>query len=360
MVTIRTWIIRACIIIFWIMLIFGYLYTGKVLKYFRPKQSINVFMWSGVVDPKMFKKFEQETGIRVNVSYYEGNEELLVKLLATKAEGYDMIVPSDYVVQFLIAHNLLQKIDKSKLDFYDTLNPKFMGHYFDPKNEYSIPSEWYIEGLGINANYFKNGNLPEASWSSVFDPVKTPDHIGLFNDSREVIGLAIKYLYGEFRPINEQEVQEIKQLLQEQKKKVEAYTDFRGDFLLESGNCSLVTVGNNVIWKTVKENPNIVFLVPKEGTLLNLENYVIPKPSKKAALVYQLWNFLFRLDVQEHNFITGSLLSTRRDADFMFAEEVLKSSTQLIHFNSTDKAELFENKVTDEQINEIWLGVKGS
>lgn len=347
-------------VIFWIGTIFAYLYTGQILKYFRSQKSINVFLWSGVIDPKLFKEFEKETGIHVNVSYYEGNEELLVKLLATKAKGYDMIVPSDYVVQFLVAHNLLQKIDRSKLDFYDKLNPKFLGHYFDPKNEYSIPAEWYIEGFGINTSHFEKGKLPEASWTSIFDPKKTPDHIGLFNDSREVIALATKYLYGEFRAINAHEVQEVKKLLQKQKEKVEAYTDFRGDFLLESGNCSLVTVANTFIWKMARDNPNIIFVVPKEGTALNLENYVIPAPSKKADLVYKLWNFLFRLEVQEHNFNYGSFLSTRKDADFMFEVETLKTSTQLIHPDATETAEIFENKLTDEQINEIWLGVKGS
>lgn len=360
MVTLRTGLFQTCIVLFWIGSIFAYLYTGRVLKYFHSPQSINVFMWSGVVDPKMFTKFEKETGIHVNVSYYEGNEELLVKLLATKSKGYDMIVPSDYVVQFLIKHNLLQQIDRSKLDFWDKLNPKFMNHYFDPKNVYSIPAEWYVEGLGINTDHFEKGKLPEASWTSIFDPVKTPNHIGLFNDSRELIALAVKYLYGEFRAINEQEVQEVKKLLQEQKNKVEAYTDFRGDFLLESGNCSLVTISNTFIWKTTRDNPNIVFVIPKEGTTLNLENYVIPAPSKKADLVYKLWNFLFRLEIQEHNFNYGAFLSTRKDADFMFAVDTLKTSTQLIHPDVTTTAELFENKLTDEQINEIWLGVKGS
>ncbi|MFT6765527.1 MAG: spermidine/putrescine-binding protein [Alteromonas naphthalenivorans] len=359
MIISRTLIIRTLMVIFWMGIISAYLYTGRVVKYFKPAQSINVFMWSGVIDPKMFQKFKEETGIHVNVSYYEGNEELLVKLLATKARGYDMVVPSDYVVQFLVKHDLLHTIDRSKLDFWNALNPKFMGHYFDPHNKYSIPAEWYLEGLGVNTEHFKEGELPEASWASIFDPEKTPDHIGLFNDSRELSGLAVKYLYGKLRTINAQEVQEVKKLLQEQKKKVEAYTDFRGDFLLESGNCSLVTAPTS-FWKTLRDNPNIIYLIPKEGTFLNLENYVIPKPSQKADLVYKFWNFLFRLDVQEHNFNYGIFLSTRKDAGFMFDIDLLKTSTQLIHPDVVEQAEMFENKLTDEQINEIWLGVKGS
>lgn len=360
MVTLGTFLRRTGYVLFWIITIFALLYTGRVTKYFQHKNSINVFLWSGVIDPKMFARFEKETGIHVNASYYEGNEELLVKLLATKGKGYDMIVPSDYIVEFLVKNELLQKIDKSKLDFYDALNPKFLGHYYDPANDYSVPSEWYLEGIGVNMNHFKEGALPEPSWSSIFDPEKTPSSIGLFNDSREMTGLAIKYLYGEVRPINAVEMHEVKRLLQKQKEKVEAYTDFRGDFLLESGNCSLVTAPSSFMWKTVKENPHIQYMIPKEGTFLNIENYVIPAASKKADMVYKLWNFLFQLDVQEHNFNYGSLLSTRKDADFMFEIDELKDSTRLIDpANSEDGPELFQNKLTDDQVNEIWLEVKG-
>lgn len=357
---VRNIFFRGAVTCFWVGVIFGFLYIGRVTKYFSPKKSINVFMWSGVIDPQMFTKFEEETGIHVNASYYEGNEELLVKLFATKAQGYDMVVPSDYVVQYLIRHDLLQKIDRSKLDFWDALNHKFLGHYFDPKNEYSVPAEWYIEGLAINTDYFPDGNLPEASWETIFNPDKTPNFIGLVNDSRELAGLGVKYLYGKSRAINDEETQAVKKLLKTQKKKVEAYTDFRGDFLAESGNCSVVMVASSFIWRMLGENSKIKYLIPKEGTILNLENYVIPKPSKKADMVYKFWNFLFRLDIQEHNFYNGVLLSPRKDADFMFAVDALKTSTQLIHPDVTEKAELFENKLTDEQVNEIWLGVKGS
>lgn len=359
MITLNWAVQRSAIVVFWVLTVFGLLYSPRVFRRYSGK-TINVFMWSGTVDPKMFLKFEEETGIHVNASYYEGNEELLTKLLATKGRGYDLVVPSDYVVEFLIRYDLLKKLDKRKLNFLNMLNPKFLNRYFDPKNEYSVPSEWYIQGLGINKKHFDERNLPEASWSTLFDMKKVPNHIGLINDSRELAGLAVNYLYGKVKPINEKEKQEVLDLLVKQRQKVEAYTDFRGDFLLESGNCSVVMVANSFIWKTVRDNPDIVYLIPQEGTFLNLENYVIPAASKKAELVYELMNFLFRFDVQKHNFENGVLLSTRKDATFMFNEPILKEATNLIAPDTSYKIELFRNVLTDEQINDIWLSVKGS
>ncbi|MFS8506699.1 MAG: extracellular solute-binding protein [Candidatus Babeliales bacterium] len=115
----------------WVAILFTFLFL-PLLTQRADKKSINVFLWSGVIDPKFFKEFEQKTGIKVNVTYFGGNEELIAKLLATDSKGYDLISPSDYVVDFLIKHKQLKKLDKSKLNFYDKLNPKLLGYYFDP------------------------------------------------------------------------------------------------------------------------------------------------------------------------------------------------------------------------------------
>ncbi len=355
----RTVLRTGGIVLFWISCSFIILFSPYLLKLKKEDTSaLNIFMWSGVVDPQVFTQFTKETGIAVSVSHYEGNEELLVKLLATKGKGYDMIVPSDYVVEYLIKNDLLKKIDKSKLNFYDKLNPKLMGLYYDPKNDYSIPSEWYVLGLGYIKKDYPNG-LPEKSWGMLFDPYLMPKKIGLINDSRELITLATWHKYRQLREINSEEVEFLKGILCEQKKHAEAYTDFRGDFLLRSGNCSLVIASNAIMWKVILDDPTLGFDMPNEGIFLNIENYVIPKASEKVDQVYQLMNFLFRLDIQEHNYKTGLLLSTRKDARFMFDEPILKSSTQYIDPENNFKVMLFKNFLTDNQVNEIWLAVKG-
>jgi spermidine/putrescine transport system substrate-binding protein len=343
-------------VVFWIAAIFGFLYVPTLFQVFENKRSINVFMWSGVVDTKVLGDFEKETGIKVNVNYFEGNDELIVKVLATKGKGYDMIVPSDYAVTFFTQHGLLKKIDTKKLDFWDHIDPKFLNHWFDPKNEYSVPAEWYVLGLGINKKHFPHG-LPEASLKTLFEPSGNY-RIGTINDSKECAGLAVKYRYGQVRPINSSETQEIKQLLMRQKKYVEAYTDFRGDFLLESGNCSVVLAPISAIWKTIESNDSVAFLLPKEGTFLGLENYAILESSTKEDLVYQFMNYLFRLEVQKHNFQHRILLSTRSDADFVLEHPILRECFEKIG-TGEGGAELFEHLLTDEQVNDIWMAVKG-
>lgn len=356
MVNSRSFTVHVLFVVFWIVAIFGFLYLPGVFRVFENKRSINVFMWSGVVDTKVLADFEKETGIKVHVSYFEGNDELIVKVLATKGKGYDMIVPSDYAVTFFRQNGLLKKIDKTKLDFFTSINPKFLNHSFDPGNEYSIPAEWYVLGLGINKKHFPQG-LPEASLKTIFEP-RGDYLIGALNDSKELAGLAVKYRYGQLRSITQEETEEIKKLLMRQKRYVEAYTDFRGDFLLESGNCSVVLVPISAIWKTIVNNDSVAFLLPREGTFLGLENYAVLASSTKEDLVYQFMNYLFRLDIQKHNFQHRILLSTRSDADFVVEHPILRECLEKVG-TAEGGAQLFENMLTDDQVNDIWMAVKG-
>lgn len=347
-------------LLFWLIAIFGVLYVPHFFRIFQDPCSINVLLWSGVVDEKIISDFTKQTGIKVNVSYFQSNDELMVKVLATKGSGYDMIMPSDYAVTFFSQNGFLKKIDKTKLHFWDNINPKFLNYEFDPNNEYSIPAEWYVLGIGVNTKHFGNV-LPEASWETIFQPSFSPENrIGLLSDNREMACLAVKYLFGELRSITECETEQVKTLLMNQKKWVEAYTDFRGDFLLESGNCSIVLVPVSVIWKMLIKNPSIAFLLPKEGTLLGIENYVILKSSQKEDLVYQFINYLFKLDVQKYNFHNRMSLSTRKDADFIKEIPILKKCLEIVGDTKIQGcAQPFKNVLTNDQVNELCMAVKG-
>ncbi len=348
-------------LLFWIVIIFSVLYVPRFFNLLHHQKSINVFLWSGVIDTKLIDDFTKKTGIKVLVNYFQTNDELMVKVLATKGSGYDLIMPSDYAVSFFAENGLLKKIDKTKLDFWDKINPHFLHHSFDPENTYSIPAEWYILGIGVNTNHFKNtGIIIKPSWETIFKPYfSTQYRIGLLNDNREMACLAAKYLFKTLRPITDSETLCIQDLLIHQKKWVEAYTDFRGDFLLESGNCSLVLVPINAVWKTIIKNPAIDFLIPEEGTFLGIENFAILESSTKADLVYQFINYLFTLEVQRHNFYHRMSLSTRSDADFIQEVPLLKECLARIATSENSGAFVFQNVLTNDQVNDLCMTVKG-
>ena len=105
------YLIRAGVVIFWAVLICAALYLPDFNFFAREKYSINIFAWGDILEPAVVAEFEKTTGIKVYLNYYSSNEELLVKIKATRGEGYDLIIPSDYTVELLAKDGLLKKID---------------------------------------------------------------------------------------------------------------------------------------------------------------------------------------------------------------------------------------------------------
>ncbi len=293
--------IRTFLVLVWLFIIFTILY----LPYFWPikgdQKNINVFVWAGLYDLSYISKFEKQTGIIGKFSYYESNEELLVKLSATEGRGYDLILPGDYMVNILRKQGLLKKLDKSKMTFYKNLNPILLGHYFDPNNDYSIPAEWGVFGLGIDKDFFKDKPIGP-SWKYIFDTSRIPGKIIMSDDPLVTLPLANLYLFGAINALDKERVEDIKELLIKQRPFIEAYVDLRPDYYLITKICPLVVSSNAYIFRAMKEHDNIDFLIPEEGSLVTIENFAIPEVSEKEELVYKFLNFMLSPETAQHHF----------------------------------------------------------
>lgn len=349
-------LIRGCMILFWVGALFGVLYLSKSFIFRSPQKTINIFSWGDIFDPAYINLFERQTGIKVNISYYATNEELLTKLTATRGVGYDLIVPSDYAVGALRSSGLLKQLDKNKMSFYEHLNPLLLGLPFDPDNQYSVPFEWELFGIGINKDYFGD-NIPQPSWSLIFDTAAMPYRIAMVNDPIEAILFAAHYLYGQkahtIEQLNTQEIQEIKQLLIEQKKRVEAYVDFRPDYFLVTKNCPVVVASSSYILRSMREYSYIDFIMPVEGTFITIENFAIPAVSDKEDLVYQFMNFFFEPESCLHHFNLFAFFPARLDV-------IPPLTTISISPDMFKKLSFFKPVVSEQQKNDLWVEVKSS
>lgn len=356
-------LIKFIIIIFWIFIIFNLLFFSEFAVK-NSKNSINILVWSGMYDLNYISKFEKENNIKVHFSYYESNEELLVKLKATKGYGYDLIIPSDYAVYNLKKEGLLKKLDKSKLNFLDNINPALLGHYFDKNNNYSLPAEWAIFGIAIDKLYFskKFKNIPN-SWSLIFDN-KLNYEIAIPNDPLVTIPVTLLYLYKSLNNINLEKLNKAKITLKSIKKNIEAYTEFRPDFYLVNKSVKAVISSSAYIFRAIKNFDFIDFIVPKENTLITIENFAIPKKSNKEELVYKFINFLMEPETAKYNFESEQALFpvTTNILDKLRLNKKLKDILTIdkkdfnnFHFFRPD---LLKKPVTEEYLREIFLEIK--
>ncbi|MBS0603990.1 MAG: spermidine/putrescine ABC transporter substrate-binding protein [Verrucomicrobia bacterium] len=353
----KKFFIRTTVIVIWIALIFCGLYwpKWKILKY--DDNTINVFVWGDILEASVVADFEKETGIKLNLSYYSSNEELIVKLKATKGEGYDLIIPSDYAVNILIKEDLIKALDKSLFVHWDKVNKNLLGHYYDPDNTYSIPFEWELFGFGVDKDYFKLHPTPP-SWGMIFDPNVVKYKIAMNNDPIEAVEFASFYLYGMVDNLTPVQTQEIKEVLFQQKPWVAAYVNFRGDYFLATKNVAVVVASTSYIWRSKRQFDFVGFVVPKEGSFITIESFCIPKPSQKEELVFKFINYLSSPKSVATHFDTFALFPST-----LYAPEILHMDEEAAKIMLSTEEDFknyhfIRNVLPEDETRDIWVEVK--
>jgi spermidine/putrescine-binding protein len=354
-------LLKMYMVLIWIGLIASFLYLPQLLPRLETK-TINVFAWSGMFDSATIAQFEDKTGIKVNFSYYESNEELLAKLRATKGKGYDLIMPSDYTVNILSQEKLLKKLDRAKMAFFKYINPALLGHYYDPANDYSVPFEWSIFGIGIDKDFFGHCQ-PKPTWGLLFDHAYRTSKVVMVNDPLVAIPIAALYLFGSFNHLNTSHLQVIKELLIKQRPYVEAYTDFRADYYLITKNCPVAAGSSSYIGRSMNQYPHINFIIPDEGTLITIESCVIPTSSTKEDLVYHFMDFIFSPEIVAYNFRKFGYFPTTTDVlDYLEPSDnmgsLLTRALQDIASFSFLRLSDFCKPITEQHLQDLWVAVK--
>lgn len=340
----------------WLIALVGFLYSPYVYRFFdTSRPSISVFVWSDIVDREIIDSFEKETGIKVYLNYYEGNDEMFAKLQFSGGEGYDLIMPTHYMVKTLIKGDFLKKIDKKRLNFWEKLDPHFLNHSFDPQNQYSIPYIWEIYGLGIDGEFFAHKKINN-SWQMLFEPAYKY-RVGMTDESREVLNVASLYLFGTLEGIGRGKPTRIKNLLIKQKEFVEAYTDLTLDFLLTSKAAPVVLMPASSLYRARQRVDWAKFVFPREGSVFTIENFAIAAKSKKDDMVYAFINYLFKENALKRIFERYGYLPARKDVlhslDLSFMGNI-----DYIFDSYFKKVYLVSRLFSREQTSALWLAIK--
>ena len=258
----------------------------------RNKNQVNVYIWSDYLPSDVIEKFEKETGIKVNIDTYDSNEILLEKLL-TGVSKYDVVVPSDYMVQILIRQNLLQKIDKSKITNLKNINKKFLNLEFDPGNEFTIPFFWGTTGFAYRRD--KLGELPN-TWQVLFDE-KYAGKILMLDDMRECFAVALKLMGHSINETDTTILSKAREILMSQKKLVKQYNSSGFDQAILSGDVWIAHGWSGQLVKIAETDTKIVYVFPKEGGTLWIDNLAIPKTAENIENAHIFINFLLKPEI---------------------------------------------------------------
>ncbi len=248
---------------------------------------LNVFIWSNYLPDSVIAEFEQKYNARVNVELYDSNEALLAKLQSGGAK-YDIVVPSDYMVTVLKEQGLLEEINLDAITNFSNLDPQFVGLPYDPNNQFSVAYMWGTTGIAYRKDKIAE---PVDSWSALLDE-RYRDRVAMLDDVRETLGAMLKYQGKTLNSTDEKEITEAARLLAMQKPLVKAYDSGGFDLLLLSGDVWIAQAYSGQIAKAMMENPNIAYVVPKEGCTYFVDNLCIPRNAEHKGLAQEFINFV--------------------------------------------------------------------
>lgn len=257
-------------------------------------KELHLYNWSEYIDPEVFTAFEEEYGVKVIEDTFSSNEELLAKLQAGAA-GYDLIVPSDYMVEIMIEEGLLAEINHDNIPNMANLSDLFSDPPYDPGLVYCVPYQWGTTGIGYNSDIVE----PD-SWSYIFDPAMASEYEGqitMLNDSREAIGAALKYLGYSLNSTDEAELEEAKQILIGAKPYLFSYDSDQYEDLIASDEIVYAHGWSGDFFAAAVEDERIWYSIPAEGGVVWADNMCIPATSKNAYTAEVFIDFILRPEV---------------------------------------------------------------
>lgn len=333
---------------------------------FKKKDTLNVYTFSEFFTPQSIQEFEELTGVKVYVRYFETNDELWAKFKINEGEGYDVITPSDFMVENLIKDGLLRKLDYSNLPCIAQLDKKLLNKFYDTGNQYTLPLEWFIYGFVFDKKLIKHP-LKNYSLDLIFkDPKQlalnktTSDSykICMIDDGREAVMLAAIYLFGKVKNITDDEYNKILKLLLLQKNWVECYTSYGLQYFLVANIVHLGLTSSSYMRKIMRTSNRFDFKFPKEGTILTIENLAIPIKSTKVDLAHKFINFMLSRKISSLNSSAYGHLPSNKESYQDIEESIRNNPNFCLSDEFFAKSHLVHNQLPLKKIEEIWLSVK--
>jgi putrescine transport system substrate-binding protein len=304
--------------------------VGSSLSAAAQERVVNFYNWSNYMAPGVLEDFTRETGIKVVYDTFDANETLETRLLAGKS-GYDLVVPSAYFLQRQVTANIFQKLDKSKLPNLANAWPEVTGRLamYDPGNNYGANYMWGTTGIGYNVKAVQKILGPGAgidSWDIVFKPQNLEKFrdcgVHVLDSADDILPVALNYLRLDPNSTKPADLEKAADLVARIRPFVRKFHSSEYLNALATGEICLVVGWSGDVMQAraraaeAKNDVEIGYAIPKEGTEMFFDNLAIPADAKNVAEAYQLIDYLYRPEVAARNsdflsYANGNLASQK-------------------------------------------------
>lgn len=315
---------------------------------------LNVYNWGDYLDESVIRDFEKKYNIKVNYDTFSTNEDMYVKLKAGGTD-YDVVFPSDYIIERMINEDMLHKLDFDNIPNYKYIEDHFKNLEYDPQNEYSVPYFWGTVGIIYNKTMVDE---PVDSWRILWDP-KYEKEILMMDSQRDSIGVALKMLGYDLNTRDLDELEEAKQALIEQKPLVLAYVGDDVKDKMIAGEAALAVIYSGEAFYMKQENPDLEYVIPQEGSNFWVDAMVIPKTSKHKKEAELFINFMCDPEVAYKNAIYVGYSSPHSEVKKMLDPDFLNDPAAYPDMEELVNLEFFKDLGDYLSVyDRIWTEVK--
>lgn len=256
------------------------------------EDELRIYNWSDYVAEDTIPSFEKEFGVKVVYDTYESNEEMLARL-QSGASGYDIVVPTRYIVTVLAKSGMLRPLDRSLLTNLGNVEPMFLETPLDSGDMYGVPWQWGITGIAYRADKLE---VPPDSWATFFD-ARFKRKMTLMDDARDVIGSFLRYRGRSINSVDAKELEAAKADSIAAARNVRAFISAPVKAQLIAGDVWVAQLWDGDTLQAKAANPNLDFALPKEGSTLWVDSLVVPRDAPHPRAAHEFMNFVLRPDV---------------------------------------------------------------
>lgn len=343
--------------------------ADSAAKNTESSDELYVYNWGEYIDEDVISQFEDETGIQVIYDLFETNEEMY-PIIEAGAVTYDVVCPSDYMIQKMVENDLLAEINLDNVPNIDQIDPAYMemSKAFDPENKFSVPYCWGTVGILYNTKRLQElGVAPPAKWSDLWDE-KLSGEILMQDSVRDAFMVALKKDGFSMNSSDKNELEQAKQALISQKPLVQAYVIDQVRDKMIGGEAAVGVIYSGEMLYIQEEVENLgldytlEYVLPEEGTNLWLDSWVIPKNAKNKENAEKWINFLCRPEIAKANFEYITYPTPNKGAFDLLDEELQNNKSVFPDTDSLVNCEVFRylGDEADGIYNDLWKEVKSN
>lgn len=317
--------------------------------------SLNLYTWNGMFPQEVLTGFEETTGVKINYSNFESDEEMLAKLEETKGGDYDFVIADDYILELIGKEGLAQKLDTSKIANWGNINPLYQGQFYDTDNSFTVP---YGAGIPLIVYDPALVDIDIKGYSDLWDPT-LKDNVALIGNYRVINGITLKSMGESFNTEDLDKIKAAGDKLVELAPNIRAIQDSDTQDLLISGEVGAAFMYSSQVFTALNARDDLVAVYPEEGLGFGIMAGFIPSDAPNADAAYAFIDYILDPQISAKCFEYIGYYCTNKAAEDYISEDMKE---MLVVPDSVNSGEIIQNvsAEAEELHQEIWNNFKNS